>query len=96
MAKQKLGKKEYDLSNEKEREAYWVAYAKENFVGKKIVSARYLSKKEGNDMHWFHRPIVFQMDDGTLMFPSCDDEGNNGGSIFGQTKDGKHITCPVL
>lgn len=92
----KIGNKEYDLSNAKEREAYWVAYAKQNFVGKKIVQARYLSQKEADSLMWHSRPVVFQMDDGSLMFPSCDDEGNDGGVIFGQTKDGKDITCPVL
>ena len=33
-------------------------------------------------MGWYKRPIVFQLDNGTLCFLSADDEGNDGGALF--------------
>ena len=42
------------------------------------------------------REQLVVLDDGSLLFPSMDDEGNDGGALFGQTKDGKEITLPVI
>lgn len=96
MSVAKLGKKEYDLSDAKQREQYWTDLAKKNFLGRKITHVRYMSKEEAEDMMWNSRCVVFQLDDGSLIYPSMDDEGNNAGVIFGQTKQGESITCPVL
>lgn len=85
-----------DLSNEKKRNKYWNDYANKNLKGKTIRSVRYMTKEECEDMMWYKRPIVIEFTDGTLVFPSMDDEGNDGGALFGQTKDGKELTFPVL
>jgi hypothetical protein len=37
-------------------------------------------------MGWARRPLVIELDDGTLMFASRDDEGNDGGALFGQVE----------
>ena len=63
-------------------EARWVKTASKVLVGRKIVAARYMSSKEAEDMGWYSRPVVFELDDGTLLYPSQDDEGNNGGALF--------------
>ena len=74
----------------------WANYAQGHFVGKKIVSVRYLTDEEQEGLGWDNSAIVFILDDGTVFFPSQDDEGNGAGAIFGQTKDCKEITCPVI
>jgi len=74
----------------------WEQHATDKFVGRKIVGARYMTPEEAENMGWNKRPVVFQLSDGSLMYPSMDDEGNDGGALFGQTKGGKDITCPVL
>lgn len=74
----------------------WTEYAAENLVGRKIVACRYLTKEEMEGLGWYERCIVLQLDDGSVIYPSQDDEGNGPGALFGNTKDGDAITCPVL
>ena len=75
-------------------EKRWTDVAKNQFLNKKIVAVRYLSQKEADALGWYHRPIVLQLDDGNLVFPSRDDEGNDGGSLF--TNDDKQPVIPVI
>jgi hypothetical protein len=52
-------------------------------VGRKITNIRYLTKEESNELDWHgERAIVFTLDDGTILFPSRDDEGNGAGALF--------------
>jgi hypothetical protein len=37
---------------------------------------------EAEEFGWYQKPIVIQLDDGNLIYPSADDEGNNGGALF--------------
>lgn len=76
-------------------DAQWNAVAKKRLEGRKIVKVRYMTKKEAGDMMWNQRPIVLELDDGSLWFPSADDEGNNGGALFGQ-KGQEDLSLPVL
>jgi hypothetical protein len=75
---------------------YWAKEANKALKGKTVQMVRYMSKEEAEDMGWYSRPVVIQFTDGTLMFPSADDEGNDGGAFFGQSPSGKDITMPVL
>jgi len=77
-------------------ETYWPEYAEKILKGRKIVSCRYMTTEEAEEMGWNHRPVIIQLDDGTIIFPSRDDEGNNGGALFGQNSKGKDLTFPVL
>lgn len=63
-------------------------------VGKKIVHVRYMNKEEATDNDWFSRPLVIFFDDGSYMYPSMDDEGNNGGALF--TSDDALPCIPVM
>jgi len=54
-------------------------------VGRRITAVRWMTKKEQKDMMWYCRPVVLQLDDGTLMWPQSDDEGNDGGALMLQT-----------
>jgi len=77
-------------------ELQWTSYARTRLVGKKVKSVRYLTEEEAESMMWYSRPLIIEFDDGSLIFPSMDDEGNNGGALFGQGKDGDDWTFPVI
>lgn len=77
-------------------EQYWTRYGNENLKGKVIESVRYLSEKEKDFMGWYNKCIVITFTDGTIIFPSMDDEGNDGGALFGQSSRGEELTFPVI
>ena len=77
-------------------EKYWNDFAKKNLIGKTIKSVRYMTKAEAKAMYWESRPLAIFFTDGSFIFPSMDDEGNDGGSLFGKTSNGEDITFPVL
>lgn len=74
----------------------WEDRAKKALVGRTIVGARYLTRKEMADLGWSKSVLVMTLDDGSLLYPSMDDEGNDGGAMFGQDKDGKEAGFPVI
>lgn len=57
----------------------------QSLVGKKIVEARYMTPEEVEAQGWSQAVIVLIFDDGTYVYPSMDDEGNNGGALFGSS-----------
>lgn len=69
----------------------WNALATNELLNRKIVKVRYLTQQECDDMMWDHRPVAMLLDNGVWIFPSADDEGNNGGSLFLTSK-----TTPCL
>lgn len=75
---------------------HWTAYGVKHLQGKTIVAVRYLTDEEAEAMDWYHRSLVMQLSDGTLIFLSRDDEGNDAGALFGNTKTGEELTFPVL
>ena len=79
-----------------EQEAHWTEFATTKLKGRKIETVRYLSSEEASVMYWSSRPLVIQLDDGTLIFPSSDDEGNDGGALLGQDTNNEQLTFPVL
>jgi hypothetical protein len=74
----------------------WTSYAITKLLGKTIVAVRYLNSKEINTLGWSRRALVIQLSDGTILYPSADDEGNDAGALFGQAKDGTDCTFPVI
>ena len=78
----------------KNPEAQWSSIAKTVLVGRTIVGARYLSFEEADRLGWNSRSVVFELDNGVLIFPSRDDEGNDAGSLF--TTHPTFDTLPVL
>ena len=75
------------MNKEKSLEKSWLTKIEKVFVGRKIINVELLSKKETEDMDWYSRPCAFQLDNGVWFYPSADDEGNNGGSLFTTAKD---------
>jgi len=74
---------------------YWAEVAETHLLGRTIVGCRYMSREEAEGMDWYSRPLVLELDDGALVFPSRDDEGNDGGALFGNRGD-ENLTFPVL
>ena len=73
---------------------HWEKVAATVLVGRKIVAVRYLSSDEREGLGWDCRSVVFQLDNGTLVWPSADDEGNDAGALF--TTDKRGDTLPVI
>ena len=72
----------------------WTDIATKQFLGQRIVKVRYMSDKEAEELGWDFRPVVLQLSDGNILFPSSDDEGNNAGALF--TNDKEDDILPVL
>lgn len=77
-------------------EAEWEKRATNIYVGRKIVKARYMTHDEAEEFGWGSRPIVLELDNGSIIFPSQDDEGNGPGALFGNDRDGNDIGMPVF
>lgn len=89
-----MTKKKFDLSDPVQREAYWTEVASKQLLGRKIVAVRYLSLEEATELGWNERPVVIQLDDGNLIYPSQDEEGNGPGALF--TNNNSDSVIPVL
>ena len=71
----------------------WGAEAAKILEGRTIVRARYMTKKEVEELGFRRAGILLMLDDGTFIFPSMDDEGNDSGALFTTT----HLhTIPVI
>lgn len=69
-------------------------------VGRKIKKVKWLSPDESYEYFgWDYQPLEIHLDDGTILTPSADDEGNNAGAIFTNIKGFETIPVerkPVL
>lgn len=72
----------------------WLAEATEMFVGRQIVSCRFLTAAEAEALGWERRPLVMTLDDGTLLIPSSDMNASNAGNWL--TGDSKIPIFPSL
>ena len=69
-----------------------------DLVGRRIVEVRAMSAPELEAEGWppDETVPVLVLDNGTLLFPSRDDEGNGPGALFGATarKQGFRVFAP--
>jgi len=65
-------------------------------LNKKIVQVRYMTDQEQEAFNWHHKAIIMQLEDGTLVFPSRDDEGNDAGALHYFREDGSGNCIPVI
>jgi len=72
----------------------WVNKIKKNLLNKKIIDVRVMSISETKNLGWDYRSIVITLDDGEMIYPSMDDEGNEAGAIFTTYED--LPTIPVM
>jgi len=66
---------------------HWAKDAAKHLVGRKIVKVRYLKEDETEDLMWSNAPLIIFFDDGSYIYPSSDDEGNDGGALFTSHSD---------
>ena len=78
----------------KDWDQHWLTEAKEQLLNRKIVNVRYMTSEEMEQLGWYCRPVVMVLDDGNMIYPSSDDEGNNGGALF--TCNEANPVLPVL
>jgi hypothetical protein len=55
--------------------------------GKTIANVRYMTEKEMEGLGWYSKALVIIFTDGTYMFPSADEEGNDAGVLFTNIKE---------
>lgn len=84
----------HNRNGEAESQNRWLHDLKPILVGRTIESIRYLSDSERDELGWMRSSIVLQLDDGTLLWPSADDEGNDAGALF--TTNENMPTIPVI
>ncbi len=65
----------------------WNDIARALLVGRRIVEVSYMTREEAAGLGWSRRPVVLVLDDGTQVYASSDDEGNNGGALFTSSHD---------
>ena len=67
-------------------------------IGSKIIKVDYMSNEEAEEIGWYKRPIQIHLDNGAILSPQADDEGNDGGALFtGVQYKGEHTQlAPTL
>ena len=66
---------------------HWTVQAASVLEGRTIKKVRYLDEDELRSLYWGSTAIVLELDDGTLVFPSRDDEGNEAGALYTTNED---------
>lgn len=77
MAKKKTAAPKKEPSTEQR----WTKFAADRLVGRTIKSVSYMTDEERELQGWYQKPLVIELDDGSVLFPISDDEGNGPGSL---------------
>ena len=59
----------------------------EELIGRKIVGTRQMTPEEIKFEGWDRGTTLLLLDDGSIIYPSQDDEGNGCGALFGRKGD---------
>lgn len=82
------------MREQKDLTSRWVSIARTQLLNRKIVAVRYMTDEEAEEIGWYSRPVIIQLDDGNQIFPAADDEGNDAGALF--TSSEADPVLPVL
>ncbi len=75
-----------------DKNKYWQDLANKHLVGRTIIKAEWLKPSEARRlMGWDYQPLELFLDNGTILTPSMDDEGNNAGALFTNIKNKKML-----
>jgi hypothetical protein len=74
----------------------WTKQAQTILKGKTIKAVGYISEKDADDNMYSKRGLMILLDNGTMIYPMSDDEGNDFGAIHYVTKEGANDVLPVL
>jgi hypothetical protein len=80
--------------NRQQLKKQWLARVAPLLKGRTIAAVRYATDAELRQMMWHRSAIVLVLDDGTQLWPSSDDEGNDAGAL--QTTIPGLATIPVI
>ena len=79
----------------KDKNKYWQDLVNKHLVGKYITKVQWLNPKDTKKLlGWDYQPCEIHLNDGTIITPSADDEGNNAGALF--TNIQALPCCPVF
>ena len=70
-----------DEMNYEQSKAHWGGLAKKFLVGKKVREVRYMNDEELENLGFETANLVIWFDDGSFLYASMDDEGNDSGVI---------------
>lgn len=73
----------------------WVADTKARLAGRKIVDVRWMGDGEIENCSWRCGAVVLILDDGSILTPQANDEGNDAGALMHATEDGQFL-MPVF
>jgi len=59
----------------------WSEKIAKHLVGTKITKVDYMSKEETQEFGWYHSAINIYLDNGLILSPMQDDEGNGAGAM---------------
>ena len=66
----------------------WQKLVNKHLVGRKIVKVEWLSPKKTKEIFgWTQQPCEIYLDDGLILTPRSDDEGNESGAIGTNIKE---------
>jgi hypothetical protein len=76
------------MKTKSEKDKFWQDLANKHLVGRTIVKAEWLKPSEAKRiLGWEYQPLELHLDNGTILTPSMDDEGNNAGALFTNIKN---------
>ena len=76
----------------------WKNRLSPEILGQRIVRIRYMTKVEAEQWGWYSCPLVMQLENGTWLIPSKDDENNDGGalSLLNNDRELEETLAPVI
>jgi hypothetical protein len=72
------------------------AVARQHLLDRRIVEVRYLTPDECRRQMWCFTGVALVLDDGTIVYPARDAEGNDAGALHGVAGDGTQFVLPEL
>lgn len=64
--------------------------------GKTVKRVRSLTDEEKAEYAWYSAAPVIEFEDGTIVFPSRDSEGNDAGALFGELANGSSLIIAAV
>lgn len=74
----------------------WQREAQKHLLGRRIAGVRWMTADEQEQLGWDNAAVVLELDNGTLVWPAADDEGNGAGALLGVDDSGNDIDLPVI
>lgn len=84
------------INLKKDPTVYWTNVARMQLEGRTIQKAGYLTNEEANELGWMDRPVILELDNGTVCILQSDDEGNSGGAMQVIPKGANYLILPTL